>query len=355
MQFRGAAALLLLLLPATRAAAQGGAGTIEGVATSAEDGTPLPFALVRLLPAESPAGAAPPTPLQQRITSAEGRFRLVDVPAGDYRLQLARIGYRPVLTPALRVRAGETLRHEIRGTTQVVQLAPVTVRSEGSCLRAAQLADEPRLAELWNEARKGLEIRRAFERQYRFAYVQRQDVAMQWRIGKTSRRVRVDTTVSEPDSVIARDRRRQSENRARGYARGGGNQLVAPNEKELLDDEFLRDHCLETAIAEEEGALGLRFRPVESRRDRVAIRGTIWVDAASYLVRRLEFAYLDGGRPYAEVRLDYGDVAVGGSALRLPTGGRATIRVRGAQAALLSRGEATLAYTYGTFEPARDR
>jgi hypothetical protein len=46
---------------------------------------------------------------------------------------------------------------------------------------------------------------------------------------------------------------------------------------------------------------------------------------------------------------------VGGSALRLPTGGRATIRVRGAQAALLSRGEATLAYTYGTFEPVRDR
>jgi hypothetical protein len=351
MQLRSTAALLVLLLPAARVAAQGAvAGTIEGVATRAEDGTPLPFALVRLLPVDSTAA-----PLRQRITSAEGRYYLADVPAGAYRLQLARIGYRPVVTAVLHVRAGETQRHDLRGTTQAVQLAAVTVRSEGSCLRVAQLADEPRLAALWSEARKGLEIRRAFELQYRFARVLRQDVALKWRIGKTSREVRVDSTVSEPDSAAARDRRAQEENRAQGYARRGGNTIVAPSEKELLDEAFLREHCLETAIAEEEGALGLRFRPVEASRDRVALRGTIWVDEETYAVRRLDLEYLDGGRPYAEARLDYGDVSVGGSRLRLPTGGFARVRVRGAQAALLSRGEARIAYAYRDVEPAGGR
>lgn len=44
------AAALLLLSPAT-AFAQPGPGAVEGVATNADDGAPIAFALVRLLPA----------------------------------------------------------------------------------------------------------------------------------------------------------------------------------------------------------------------------------------------------------------------------------------------------------------
>ena len=156
------ALLTLLLLVATTprpAAAQG--GTVEGVALRAEDGAPIPFALVRLVRAEQPASSSPGV-AQQGITNANGRFHLADVAAGEYRLQLARIGYRPILSAPLRVEAGRTLRHELRGAAQVLQLATVTVRPELSCLTSDQLAADPRLATLWSEAQKGVEVRRAF-------------------------------------------------------------------------------------------------------------------------------------------------------------------------------------------------
>ena len=342
---RRACLVVVVLGSATRAAgAQITSGTVTGIALRAEDGTPIPFALVRLLRADDPSAVAAPT-IGQVITTATGRFQLPPVPAGAYRLQLARIGYRPVLSPVLHVAPGATVRQELRGATQAVELAAVTVHGGPSCLTAAQLADEPRLATLWAEAREGVEVRRAFDRQYRYARVLRQDVTIRTRF-KTAHEVRVDTLVSEPDSVDVRERRLRARREAQGYARGNG--LTLPDEAELLDDAFLRGHCLETAVAEADGALGLRFRPAHGRRAGADIRGTIWVAADTYQMRRLEFEYVEGdGAPYATSRVDYGDVAAGGSALRLGTGGAGTIvRPRGAARALVKGAAATFTYTY---------
>jgi hypothetical protein len=157
----------------------------------------------------------------------------------------------------------------------------------------------------------------------------------------------VDTVVSEPDSVLARERRLRASREARGYATG--NLIELPDERELLDTEFLRGHCVETAVAEADGALGLRFRPVQPRRDGVDIRGTIWVAADTYQMRRIEFEYVDGGddAPFARSHADYADVAVGGGALRLrTTGGGAITRVRGPMRAALKRATATFTFTY---------
>ena len=349
--------LALLAGAALRSAgAQGSPGAVGGAAVRAEDGAPIPFALVRLLaepqPAAPGAAAAAATSVQQRSTTESGRFHFAGVSPGAYRLQLARIGYRPVLSPVLEVRPGETLRHDIHGTTQVVRLDPVTVRAGPSCVTGAELAAAPRVATLWAEAQKGVELRRAFDRQYRYARVLRQDVRVRWRVRRPTREVEVDTAVSEPDSVAARERRRQADREAKGYGTGVG--ISLPRETELLDDAFLRGHCLETAVAEAGGALGLRFRPVRGRRKNVDIRGTIWVAADSYQIRRLEFEYLKGGddAPYARSRLEYNDVAVGGSAIRLATrGDGAILRPPGATRALVKGATATFTYTYQDFRP----
>jgi hypothetical protein len=285
--------------------------------------------------------------VQQVASNANGRFHFAGVAPGAYRLQLARIGYRPVLSPVLTVAAGDTLRQDLRGATRAVELALVTVRGTPRCLTGARLADEPRLATLWAEAQKGVELRRAFDRQYRYARVLRQEVEVQPRFRKVTRQVRVDTLVSEPDSVPARERRLRAAREAKGYATG--NRIALPDEAELLDDAFLHAHCLETAVAEAEGALGLRFRPVRGRRDGVDIRGTIWVAADTYQMQRLEFEYVDAGddAPFARSRADYADVAVSGSALRMRTTGQgAVLRVRGPMRAAVRRATATFTYTY---------
>lgn len=332
-----------LLVPAI-AAAQGGAGSagtagsVEGVATSAEDGAPIPFALLRLLP------TAPRPDTLRQGTGARGGYRFTGVPAGEYRLQLLRIGRQPVLSPVLQVRAGEPLRHDLRAATQAVQLATVRVRANATCLTTPQLAEEPRLAALWNEVRNGVEIRRAFEHRHRFTRIMRQDILIDRVVGRSGRQTRADTLVSEPDSVDVRDARRAARNRERGYQ--DGNLLVLPYEKELLSDEFMRAHCMETEVAQAEGLLGIRFRPVQ-RREGTDVRGTIWVEEGSYQIRRLDVEHLRGGDAFSWMHLDYADVLVGGSAIRLPTGGDLKADLGLAATIMNVRGgTARLAYTY---------
>ena len=162
-------AIALVLLAVASANAQDAVGTVRGVARTEENGAPIPFALVRLLP-NGPANATG----RQSITNAQGRFQFGGVPAGAYRLQLLRIGYRPVLSPVIEVRAGEASDHEIRASMIALPLPAVIVYGEGTCLTGERVAADPYLSTLWDEVRKGVEIRRAFDRRYRYQRVFRQ-------------------------------------------------------------------------------------------------------------------------------------------------------------------------------------
>ena len=331
---------------AAESAAQPVGGTIEGIARADDGGAAIPFALVRLSPADSPSVAAV-VALRQRIADAEGRFRFADVAAGAYRVQLLRIGYRPVLSPVLRLGLGETLRHELRGATQAVALPPVSVQGDGRCHRGSQRADDLRVAALWEEARKGVETRRAFALQYRFTHALRQDIVTRVPGRAERRRVRGDTTVSEPDSALARSQRSGASRREVGY--GTGNQILVPSDLESFDESFLRDHCLEAAGEDGERGVGLRFRLAASPRGRHGFRGTIWLDPATYLMRRLDGEFLDGDAPFGRVANEYGDVPVCGHVLRLPVGGSSALRpLRAPRGTTV---EATLAFAYWDVHP----
>lgn len=330
------------MLDAARPAiAQASEGSLNGTARRAEDDEPIAFALVRLMP-EQPAQ---PAAARQTITAADGRWFFPQVAAGDYRVQLARIGYRPVLSPLLHVRTGAATQHEIRATTEAIPLAVVTVRSEPACLTADRLDAEPLIAALWSEAGQGVEIRRAFEQRYHFARERRQDIHTRWRFRRATDRVRRDTLVNNPDSVLVSDRRRRIERQTEGYMKPG-TFLIAIPDKDLLDEEFLRDHCLLTTIERSDGALGLRFRPVRVHKDFVDVRGTIWVEADSYSMRRLAFDWLRGDRDLGLSTIDYGDVTVDGRSIRLPARGTVSVDPDGMAGALIRDATATLTYTY---------
>ena len=342
-----AAAALVILAGSSPAAAQT-PGTVEGVARSAKDGAPLSLLLIRLVPAVRQAEAP-----QGVVTDVQGRFRFAGVPAGEYRLQVEQIGHERTLSPVLRVQPGATVQQDIRSTMVPIQLAGITVG--GRCLTVDQLSSDPRLAALWNEARKGVETRRAFGRQYRFLRTLRQEIAYKPRIGKMQHETREDIVISDPDSVRANSERLLASRKSEGYGTQRRTQftLSLPNETELLSDEFLRDHCLETAVLEDEGAYALRFRPVRIMGDRVDIQGAVWVDAKTFLIRRLDLEYLDGRRTAAQGMIEYADTQIGGSVLRLPARGQLSGRPGGMLGVAIARVSADLFFEYRDFQRAR--
>jgi len=105
-----AALLTLGITAAPDAIAQ--KATVEGRARAEEGGAPVQFALVRLVRIDSDALPSDTPP--QGITNAEGRYRFDGVAPGRYRVQLLRIGFRPVLSDPVQVAAGETVQLEMR-------------------------------------------------------------------------------------------------------------------------------------------------------------------------------------------------------------------------------------------------
>ncbi|HTE45507.1 MAG TPA: carboxypeptidase-like regulatory domain-containing protein [Gemmatimonadaceae bacterium] len=332
----------MLITCGSAAGGQAQSATVEGFARASGSNSPMAFSLVRLLRSDTSAM------IQQAITNADGRFLFAAVPGGDVRLQILRIGFHPMVSPLLHVEPGQAFRYDLSSEPLPVELPPVSVHAVNGCLGLSDLADDSALATLWSEARKGVEIRRAFELRYRFNRSMRQAAQVHWRLRPDGHQVRVDTVVVEPDSVLVREQRLRTDHSATGY--GQGNRLTVPDEKELLDESFLREHCLETTIQRGDAGMGIRFRPAGARQVGYALRGTIWLDSASYLIRRIDYEHLDNGDVFSQVNIDYAPVRVAASVLRLPSGGKALLRPRGPGHWLASALTATLSYTYWGFD-----
>jgi hypothetical protein len=90
---------------------------------------------------------------------------------------------------------------------------------------------------------------------------------------------------------------------------------------------------------------------MRSRGRGFGIQGTIWVDAASRLMRSVDLEYLNRDKSFCEIRVEYADVVVAGTARRLPMTGVGWIRPldapRGTTATI------TLSFVYSRFEEVR--
>src|SRR5688572_4986073 len=158
------AALLILGMSATPDAIAQKA-TVEGHARADEGGAPVQFALVRLVRADSsplPSDSPP-----QGITNADGRYRFDGVAPGRYRVQLLRIGFRPVLSDPVQVAAGETVQLDLRVASQPLMLETVTVTAE-VCVSAKELREHPQLQTLWQQARDGASVRTELMARFRY-------------------------------------------------------------------------------------------------------------------------------------------------------------------------------------------
>ena len=343
------AVLLLAATPVSDVLAQ--TATIEGTARAENGGAPIPFALVRLVQAETTTSPSR-TPLQG-ITNSNGYYRFAGVTAGRYRVQLLRIGFRPVLSDPVQVAGAETVQLALRTASQPVLLPAVTITPE-ACLKAKELAKYPQVLTLWQQARDGAAVRTEIMARFRYRVQVHQEP-----VGADIQR-KADGTpvgsvdqewVNDPASAVKNAERRRSQRLSRGYYgptnRNGGASHYMPDELDVLHEDFLKEHCVLPTAQYGSGEVGLRFQPVRTRRNLLDVGGTIWLDSATFLVRRIELEYVDGSDELGTVRLDFSDVAVAGGTLRMPIG--AEIDMRPSPKGPAKRTGRRLTWTYSDF------
>ncbi|MBW8768208.1 MAG: carboxypeptidase regulatory-like domain-containing protein, partial [Gemmatimonadetes bacterium] len=110
-----------LLLPASRASAQGETGRISGVITGVETNQPIQGVRITVLGTQLTVTSNP-----------QGRYTIAGLQAGMYRLRASAIGYTPVVVDSVPVRAGQTANADIALRHQTVELEKVVVVGYGT-------------------------------------------------------------------------------------------------------------------------------------------------------------------------------------------------------------------------------
>ena len=110
-----------LLLPASRAEAQGQTGRITGRITRAESSLPLQGVRVTLLGTQLTV-----------TTNTEGRYTIAGVSPGTHRIRASAIGYTPVVIDSIPVAAGQSATADITLRPQTVELERVVTIGYGT-------------------------------------------------------------------------------------------------------------------------------------------------------------------------------------------------------------------------------
>lgn len=111
--------LAALLLGIAAAASAGTFGVLEGVVRDKENDQPVPGASVMIVETQ-----------QGRVTDADGRFVIYNVPAGKYTVRIQMIGYRPLSYQNVEVTANLRTRLRVTMEQSAVELTEIVVKAE---------------------------------------------------------------------------------------------------------------------------------------------------------------------------------------------------------------------------------
>jgi len=250
---------------------------VHGVVMAREAGLPLAYSVVAVVGSGN-----------ERFTDERGRFTLVGLGPGKYRLRVKHLGFTPRELPfEIPVPDGDTLTVEL--SRVAVRLAAMHVRADVVCRYPGppSVDSEPGFALLFEQVKQNAERLRLLAEVYPF-------VARLERVFTTRRR-------SGSEQLDAVDTTAYDSRQTWQYRRGqvisapmvSGHveyQLNIPTLREFAEEEFLRSHCFAFAGVEEvDGAPVFRVDFWADRRIRGPdVDGSFLVDTASYQVRRSE-------------------------------------------------------------------
>lgn len=251
------------------------------VRVQAESGAPLPGALVALVD--------PANKVVAEALSGRGGSVLLQAVAGQYRVRVRRIGYRPFYTESIAIPRAAEFVVNVESPRVVLHTMVVSARSQ--CGNIGD--DEATLSSAWEEISKAL---RASELTAADVSAIGRSVRYRRELGSNRSVISADSTFlragsSRPFAAIdpvslARD----------GFVRGNvfaGWDYYGPDEKVLLSDSFAETHCFKVVRERgRTGQLGVAFEPVPRRRT-PDIKGALWVDEATSELREITFEYVN--------------------------------------------------------------
>ena len=293
------------------AAAAGWSGLTSGLAAQVlrvralAQGRPLAGALVSL---RDPADRV----VVRLLANDFGVARVVAPGPGAFRVRVDAIGYRGSGSEAFHLAAGDSVSVQLDLEPHLLLLADLVVASN---LQVCDLqgADGTVLAQIWDEARKGL-LSATLSRSISLLLETR---VYQRRLSASLEVLeeQVDTKVSGTTRpFVAADAELLHRH---GYVQRADADYVyyGPDADLLLSERFLEDHCFSLAARRGDSSrIGLAFRPAPKRR-LPEVTGTLWLDRRSSQLEEIEFGY-------ANIELPETNQPVGGRIefAKLPTG-----------------------------------
>lgn len=329
--------------------AQDARGTVTGRITDGNSGAPISAVFVALEDAQGEVVAT-------RLTDANGRFALQGPVGPGYRIRAERIGLNIPGRGSFLLASGPAVSHDLVAWSQAVTLEGIRVEAEARCALPAEAGGE--VVRVWDAVRAALQVAAEGGRSGGFRFQLRSWERQSTPDGR--RTIREDSRasavwartpfVSAPDSVL------MEEGWIRPDGRNGDWIIHAPDAGTLTSNLFLDRHCFQlTSSSEEEGLVGLAFRPVRPSRG-AAIKGALWVHAESARLSHITFGFV-GNHPWVAPGVNLPEDVPGGRVefLELPDGSWAVSRwfiqapvlgSAGQAAAVATRGRAVVSGRY---------
>jgi hypothetical protein len=245
----------------------------------------VPGVVVRLLDSTSVIAA-------RALTNDRGEFRLIAGRPGTYHLSTLRIGFRPVLSAPIVLRAGEEVTQRIELTGVAFALDTVRVDSRSAC-RLARDSAAATFA-VWEQVRSALTATQVTASARAIVVTM---VTYERSLDPGGRQTLQQRAVARTDSVAQPWRSLAPDSLRRvgyvGAAEGDSTIYRAPGLDMLESGAFVEDHCFRLTSSRDKSRLGITFEPTPDRNQLSEIRGTLWLDRASSELRSLEFRYLN--------------------------------------------------------------
>ena len=280
-----------MLAFASLSAASVHAQAIRGSVVDRGD-VPVPGVVIQLLDSGSRVGA-------RAISNVRGEFQLVAKAEGSYRVATLRIGFRPMTSDVIVLRAGDIVTHRLILTDVQLSLDTIRIVAHSAC----QSTSDSTVAvfAVWEQVRAALTATQVTAGTGSGPSSLAATVVGYERLYDPSlTHIRTQTSVVRTGYVTQPWASPSPETlHNTGYVITGADDSVtyrAPGIDALLAPTFLGDHCFKLVSSRDEHQIGLEFEPSLDRRQVAEIRGTLWLDRTSSELRRLEFAYVNIAR-----------------------------------------------------------
>ncbi len=271
--------------PGVEPATPGGA-TVSGVVVAEVTGFPIPFSTVRI----QPLG-------REKFADRQGSFVYYQMPPGAYHVIARMLGYVPVDTTIV-VQPSQPVVLTITMARIPTSLERVQVKAPPrKCIFPDEMGyvDDVELGVVLNEAKKNAQREQLLRRTYPFEYRLAQSHDTHDVVDSYSA-MQYDTVLyRSDDSWRYRKGKVVSDDRNRLF--GDVRLMRLPTMGDLADRQFLSAHCFKYAgVVDEQGkpAHRIDFSP-DSSLIAPDVEGSVYIDSASYLIRRAQFRLTRGG------------------------------------------------------------